>query len=194
MLRVAKAPTATTDAPGVGVDRERLRQISEAHFQFIWRSLRRLGVPESAVDDATQKVFVIATTKLDRIREGSERSFLFNTAVRVASGMRRHRLTRRETSDEALLENQIDPGPPPDEATDWKRRRELLDEVVSRMPMDLRTVFVLFELEGLGTQEIASLLDIPKGTAASRLRRAREHFHEDVKRLRARWSFEGGRP
>jgi RNA polymerase sigma-70 factor (ECF subfamily) len=54
--------------------------------------------------------------------------------------------------------------------------------------MDLRSVFVLFEIEELSTQEIAVLLGIPTGTAASRLRRAREEFD----RLLARHTRGGG--
>ena len=50
------------------------------------------------------------------------------------------------------------------------------DEVLDVMPIDLRTVFVLFELEGMSTVEIAPVLGIPVGTASSRLRRAREEF------------------
>ena len=58
--------------------------------------------------------------------------------------------------------------------------RKLPDPNLSTMDMDLRTTFVLFELEGLSTPEIAQLAEIPLGTAASRLRRAREHFRESV--------------
>jgi len=44
-------------------------------------------------------------------------------------------------------------------------------------------VFVLFELEGMTTPEIAELIGIPLGTAASRLRRARETFREAASKL-----------
>jgi RNA polymerase sigma-70 factor (ECF subfamily) len=162
--------------------------MAEQCFQFTWRSLRRLGVPEAAVDDAAQRVFEVATRKLASIRPGAERAFLFNTAVRVASSMRRHTATRRETSDEALEEH-VDPAPRPDDATERKRQREQLDALLDALPMELRTVFVLFELEGLSSVEIGVLLDIPTGTAASRLRRAREHFQAEVKRLHAKHSF-----
>jgi RNA polymerase sigma-70 factor (ECF subfamily) len=53
------------------------------------------------------------------------------------------------------------------------------------MPMNLRQVFVLFELEELTTAEISSVLNVPKGTASSRLRRAREVFREIVLRISA---------
>jgi RNA polymerase sigma-70 factor (ECF subfamily) len=54
------------------------------------------------------------------------------------------------------------------------------------MPIELRVVFVLFELEEMTTAEIATLLEIPSGTVASRLRRARETFEDHVARVRAR--------
>jgi len=61
------------------------------------------------------------------------------------------------------------------------------------MPAELREVFVLFELEGLRSTEIAPLLGLPVGTVASRLRRAREAFHLQAKRARAR-TARGGAP
>ena len=173
-------------------DQHRLEAMARESFQFIWRSLRRLGVRASAADDAAQKVFEIATRRLPTIRVGAERAFLFNTAVRVAIEFRRKEASRRETADDAVDEI-ADPALLPDETAEWKRRRQVLDDVFESMPMELRAVFVLFELEGMGTLDIAALLQIPRGTVASRLRRAREHFQEHVKRLRAARDFGKGR-
>ena len=64
-----------------------------------------------------------------------------------------------------------------------RRLSELLDVVLEQMPIDLRTVFVLFELEGLSAPEIAAALSIPLGTVASRLRRARQTFAQAAARL-----------
>jgi RNA polymerase sigma-70 factor (ECF subfamily) len=47
---------------------------------------------------------------------------------------------------------------------------------LQQLPQDSRTVFILFELEALSSPEIAALIDVPLGTVASRLRRAREQF------------------
>ena len=60
------------------------------------------------------------------------------------------------------------------------------------MPSDLRTVFVLFELEGIEVRQIAELEAIPVGTASSRLRRAREEFSAISKRVRAGLMSRGG--
>src|SRR5262245_56918505 len=83
----SRARTSATDG--------RLRGLVAAHFDFIWRSLRRLGVPSTDVDDCTQQVFWVAARKLSLIHEGSERAFLFSTALRVASDARRSRMRRR---------------------------------------------------------------------------------------------------
>jgi len=79
------------------------------------------------------------------------------------------------------LDLDASPLPSPDELTDQKRAREALDLLLERLEMDTRTVFVLFELDGFTVPEIADVLAIPLGTAASRLRRAREHFQALVR-------------
>lgn len=171
-------------------DKRRLAAMAADNFQFIWRSLRRLGVPEASTDDAAQKVFEIATRRLGDIRPDAERAFLFKVAVRVAIEARR--LTREIAVD--AFDELPDPGQLPDETAEWKRRREVLDALLESMPMDFRTVFVLYELEGMTTLEIAALLSMPRGTAASRLRRARQHFDAQVKRLQASRRFGRGEP
>ena len=108
-----------------------------------------------------------------RIREGSERAFVYSTAVRTAHGIRR-KGTREIPS--CLIEGDPSPVPGPDQLADQKRAREALDAIIASMDVDARTVFVLSELDGFTTPEIAELLDVPVGTAASRLRRARERF------------------
>ena len=54
----------------------------------------------------------------------------------------------------------------------WQRIQTALDA----LPRDLVEVFVLHEIEELTSAAIAELLTIPRGTVASRLRRARSAF------------------
>jgi len=75
---------------------------------------------------------------------------------------------------------------------DDRRARALLDALLASMPLDLRTVFVLYELEELTMAEIARALDLPAGTVASRLRRAREAFEELSRRVRRDLGRKGG--
>src|SRR5262245_52875569 len=73
----------------------RLELMVEEHFDFIGRLLRRMGTPPSELEDATQQVFLVAAGRVDDICPGKERSFLFGTAVRVATTARRHRMRER---------------------------------------------------------------------------------------------------
>jgi RNA polymerase sigma-70 factor, ECF subfamily len=172
-------------------DPARLRLLLDQHFREVWRVLRRLGVPLATIDDAAQQVFIIAARKLTQVRPGSERAFLTSTAVRVAANARRSAV-RRELADDSVAER-VDPTPSAEMLLDEKRLRQLLDRVLDGFPSDLREVFVLFELEGMSASDIGELLELPVGTVASRLRRAREHFHAAAKRLRAQVAFRGGR-
>lgn len=178
--------------PLAAADKRRLTSIVQEQFDFIWRSLRRLGVPVSEVDDCAQQVFWVASRKLASIAIGSERAFLFATALRVASDARRSRGRRREVPEDDA-DPPFDDAPRPDEIAEQRRARAVLDEVLAAMPMELRAVFVLFELEEMSTAEIATLLEIPTGTVASRLRRAREEFQRLVGRMQAKSATERAR-
>lgn len=163
-------------------DPGRYREMVGAHFDAVWRTLRGLGVPPGSVDDAAQQVFLVALRRLDTIVPGSERAFLLGTAVGIASNARRSVARAREVADPDAFAGGVDPGPDPEEAALLSERRALVQQILDRMPEELRTVFVLFELEGLTSIEIGTMLEIPTGTATSRLRRAREHFQSEVKR------------
>ena len=164
----------------------------DAHFESVWRFLRRLGVPPGDVDDHAQDVMIVATRKVRQIEEGKELGFLLGVAYRVASDARRAHALRKETADDSL-ESREDPAPTPEALTDRLRARAVLDQVLEGMPLDFRAVFVLSELEDLSMAEIAELLQIPSGTVASRLRRGREYFDARVKRILARLDS-GGAP
>jgi RNA polymerase sigma-70 factor (ECF subfamily) len=153
------------------------------HYELVWRSLRRLGVPASSVEDAAQQVLVVLSRRLAEVRPGAERAFLLSTATRVAADFRKMQRRRREDFDERSLGAQLSDSPLPDEQLDRERARRLLDAVLDAIPDELRTVFVFFEFEGMKTNDIAELLELPPGTVASRLRRAREAFESAAARL-----------
>jgi RNA polymerase sigma-70 factor, ECF subfamily len=169
---------------------KRWRALASDHVDFIWRSLRRLGVFEADLADAVQQVFLVAARKIDLMRERSERGFLFQTAIRVASDSRRTR-TRRHEVPVDILDSLPDEGPRPDEDLEARLRRAQLDRILDEMPIELRAVFVLSEIEELTMAQIAVLMDTPPGTVASRLRRARAEFSELVARLHEKESLEG---
>lgn len=161
----------------------RLRRMVDDHIDFVARVLRNAGTPVAEIDDEVQRTFITVARRLDDVRAGSEKSFLLQTALNVAAHARRTAARRREVSADEAPEL-IDPATP-EQLADRKRARRLLDRVLDEMETDLRTVFVLYEFEELSMAEIASVLAIPSGTVASRLRRARGQFKERVQALEA---------
>ena len=160
-------------------DDSRFTELVREHHAFVWRSLVRLGVPSRSAEDATQQVFLVALRRLSEIAPGSEKSFLFGTALRVASDERRSAKNRELPGDPP---EGTDLGPSPEENAESSQRRSLLQAALLSMPLELRTVFVLFELEQMTKSEVSELLGLPVGTAVSRLRRARELFREALRR------------
>jgi RNA polymerase sigma-70 factor (ECF subfamily) len=180
--------TASSDAVSRALPtdaRVRLDAMVRSHFEKLWRFMRRLGLRHDEVDDALQEVIVIAAHRLRDIQTGSEQSFLFSTAYRVAARSRKRHANRRELPDDAMSEV-ADPGLDPEEASERARARALVDQLLSDMPIELRAVFVLYEIEEHTMAEIAAMLDLPPGTVASRLRRARADFENRVERAYGR--------
>lgn len=173
-----------TQAGSTVTELERFSSLVTQNLDFVWRTVRRLGVPASEADDAAQQVFVIAHQKLSEIRLGSERAFLIAVATRVASRMRRT-IQRREMAQQQIADNPDIGSPFAEFGVGRVEARDLLDRVLDTMPPEIRIVFVLFELEDLSVDNIAEVLELPRGTVATRLRRARMLFAEASERLQA---------
>ena len=166
-------PPAAPDQRDAG----RLRALFDQHYDALYRLLRRMGLDGSLADDGAQEAFVVVSHRIADIEPDKERAFLFATGIRIARRLRDYQASKVE------LEDQAPPSSPRlEDLVDQKRQRELLDRVLGQMEDDLRAVLVLSEIEGYSKREVAEILDIPEGTAASRLRRAREDFNQ---RLRA---------
>lgn len=155
-----------------------IHRLFKERYHGLWRFLRGLGVAPDLLDDAVQQVFLVYAERHSVVAKGSESSFLFGTALRMAHVVRRG--NRRETPADVDCASVEMPGV--DELTDQKRARQVLDWMLDQMDADQRSVFVLYEIEGFTLPEIASLLQIPLGTATSRLRRGRERFSSLVHR------------
>lgn len=142
-----------------------------AHGDFVFRTCRWLGLDAAAAEDATQQVFMVAARKISQIPATKERAFLLLAARNIVANARREQARRREDFSEVEL---VDDRCGPDDLLDQARARAVMDRALDDMDFELRTAFVLFEVEELSFTEIAELLAIPRGTVASRVRRARE--------------------
>src|SRR4051795_7164375 len=166
-------------------DQARLGRMFVAHHAMVWRTMRRRGLSPDAAADVTQQTFLVAAERLRDINADSERAFLVGTALRVAFSWGRKTvrwqldedMDRREGAARDVLDEQT--------------AIQLCDLALSKVDPELAEIFVLFELEELTSPEIAALLEIPLGTVASRLRRAREQFRMVVSRLELAMRREG---
>jgi len=151
------------------------RALYEAHVDFVWRNLRRLGVSDSEADDKTQEVFVVAHRRLTEFEDRGfgARAWLFQIALRVASDARRHRRRHPEDADGGIAMGRQ--SVPPDQTASVSLREELtrLDRALGRIEVGRRAVLVLHEIEELTAPEIANSLGISVNTVYSRLRVAR---------------------
>ena len=163
------------------------REIYETYFEFVWCSLRRLGVREADMMDLTQKVFLTVHVGLAEFEGRSQiRTWMFGICRRIASDYRRSAPIRREiVTDAAAMDLQRGDQDGPLVGTESRQRAAVAETILNRLPEPQRVVFVLFELEEMSGEDIAALLNISVGTVRSRLRLARDRFRREVKRLAA---------
>jgi len=159
-------------------------ELYDEHFDFVWRSLRRLGVPVSSLDDAAQEVFLIALRRHDAFEGRSAlKTWLFGIAWNVARNLSRSRARHEEPLPDAVVDTR---GVGQEEAAARAEAVRALYEVLDRLDPDKRDVFVMVELEEMGAKEVAAITGVPLNTVYSRLRAARADFEAGVNRLRAR--------
>lgn len=165
-----------------------LAEIYAEHFDFVWRSVRRLGVPESAVDDAVQDVFVVVHRRLGEFEgRASIRTWLFAIVRRV---VRDHRPSpRRLPTDPEALDGLPDPAGGPMERAAQAEAARLLYQLLDELDADKREVFVLVDLEQMTAPEAAEAVGANVNTVYARLRAARRDLDAAMTRLRARGAW-----
>jgi RNA polymerase sigma-70 factor (ECF subfamily) len=161
---------ATGATPGTSFD-----ELYGQHFDFVWRSLFRLGVPSALVEDATQDTFVVVHRRLSTLQpEASARAWLFGIALRVAHDYRRSQ--RRKPTRSFEVESTASPDAGPFERTAAAEASRVLDRFLDSLDDAKRAVFVMAEMEEMTAPEISEALGATLNTVYSRLRVARERF------------------
>jgi RNA polymerase sigma-70 factor, ECF subfamily len=155
------------------------------HAEFVWRSLGRLGVPASALSDATQEVFLVAYKKLPAFEgRSSVKTWLFGIAMRVASHAAREQRRRPvEPLPEVLV---AEPPEAPFEDAARSEAVRVLYALLSGLTPEQRAVFVLVELEQMSVPEAAEAVGANFNTVASRLKTARKNFAAGLRRHHAK--------
>jgi RNA polymerase sigma-70 factor (ECF subfamily) len=178
--------TTEPTTPGhleVMASRERtlaFRALYDAHVDFVWRNLRRLGIAPGEVDDRTQEVFVVAHRRWDTFEDHGHgpRAWLFQIVLRVVSDARRHRRRHPEDADGGLAESRRSEAPAQLDQVARRQAMEQLDRALATIDIGRRAVLVLHEIEEMTAPEIAKAMSLPLNTVYSRLRVAREELEQ----------------
>jgi RNA polymerase sigma-70 factor, ECF subfamily len=153
-------------------------EVYARHFVFVWRVLRTFGVPEAALEDAAQDVFVVVHRRLVEFEgRAALTTWLFAIARRVASAYRRK---GNDGRTEPLAD---EPAGGSDTFAALSRAQAVATvmAILDTMDEDKRMVFALVELEQLSVPEVARMLALNLNTAYSRLRLARQAFELAVR-------------
>ncbi len=162
--------------------------VYEAHFQFVWRCLRSLGVRDDVLDDALQDVFVVVHKKLgDFDGRANVRTWLYGIALRVA---RRYRARVAKDarkfagSDDDAVDERL-PSADVEHELHTSERLDLARRALDLLDDDKREAFVLSSVEQMSAPEIAEITGLPLNTVYSRIRAARQAFAAQVSRLQS---------
>ncbi len=154
-------------------------QLFREHARFVADFLHRLGAHDSDIEDLVQEVFMVAHRKGGyHSGPARPRSWLASIAIRLAAASRRASARRREDYDEAALDAIRAEGRSAADPVEIAESMLRVQQVLDRMDLDHRAVFVLYEIEGESCDGIAAALQVPVGTVYSRLHHARRYFRE----------------
>lgn len=153
-----------------------------AHARLVWRTLKRMGVRTSDLEDACQEAFLVVHAKLGEFQGGSLPAWIFAIALRVAADYRKRASVRREVLSEEIPEPSL--AETQTGAIERAQAAALLHSALATLDEDKRAVFILYELEEVRMTDVARTLECPLQTAYSRLHAARDHIAAVVARSR----------
>lgn len=168
-------------------DQPELAAVYEAHFRYVWRCLRSLGVHDAQLEDALQDTFMVVQRRLGEFDGSAQlRTWLYAIALRIARKYR-ERLRREPSSLDTARESQpeLTLHATGEGAALHSERLALARAALETLSDEQREVFVLARVEQMSAPEISTVVGIPLNTVYSRLRAARLAFEAEVARLQA---------
>lgn len=150
--------------------------------------LRFMGERDEA-DDIVQEAFVRVFRKKQSFHPGAKFSTWLYT---IAANLAKTRLRRLALTRFVRLGGDGDEGPVfdlPDEraktdlAAEESLRDELIQKALNTLPVGLREVIVLRDIQELSYEEISAITGSAMGTVKSRINRARSHLRDLLKDL-----------
>jgi len=162
------------EAVGAGVPT--IEALYRDHVQFVWRTVKRLGVEEAQLEDAVQEVFIVVHRQLPHYEpRTTPRAWLFSIARRIAADQRRARRRKREVLPLHEPSAPASHGGPL-RAAMARERSDVVLEFLGTLADELRDTFILCELEQMSAPEIAQALGATTTAIYARIRTARLAF------------------
>lgn len=178
-------------------DRAAFGELMRAYSSSIYGYLARCGVPAGERDDLFQEVFCKVHRALGRgLPDGPVRPWLFAIAVNTArDSFRKARVRSIVRSEEHAGVDVADDArnARPDHDAEARETAMLMEREIEKLPLDQREVLHLCCAEGMSLEDAALALDTPINTVKTRLRRARLHLAEALKRRHLIVEREGSR-
>jgi RNA polymerase sigma-70 factor (ECF subfamily) len=184
-----KLPTEAKSQPVPSIVGGRLDEIYAEHFMLVWRGLKRLGVPESLLEDAAQDVFLVVHRRLgDFAGRSSVKTWIYGIVLRVAKDYRRaeKRHANRVEGLSSHLTSEPDGASCPAEQAERREANALLHGILRTLSEEHRQVIVLVDLEQLSACEAAEVLGIHQRACQRRLRAARTAFDGELSSILGR--------
>ncbi len=167
-------------------DEEAFSRLVEAYAPRLYRLLLKMLRHPQDAEDALQETFVKAYRALPNFDGRSQLStWLYRIAVNEALMVLRRKEVETISVDAPLSPEEeqehielVDWCCIPEEELLSAETRQVLEEAVARLPASLRMVFLLRDVEGLSTREVAETLGLSEGAVKVRLSRARERLRK----------------
>ena len=160
-------------------DAQAFEQLVTPHEQMLWRVCWHYTHHQEDAADCLQETMLKAWRAIGSYRgDCALTSWLYRIAATICLDFlrRQKRLPETEPAD-ALAESGFDPAdasPTPDVAALRSESKAELQSAMDALPGDMRTVLILYAMEGLGYEQIAVATKTSVGTVKSRLNRARQ--------------------
>lgn len=160
-------------------DRRAFDTLFTKHQDYVYNIVIGIvGRPDEA-RDVTQEVFVQVYRSLPSFRRGSRfATWLYRIAVNRAVDAARSAKNRRWFSLDETLRAAPDPADSPSRQAERSSDREIVQRILSLVPVQHRDVLVLRYYQELSVEEISEVLGCSVTAAKVRLHRARHHFKE----------------
>ena len=160
-------------------DPQAFEKLVTPHEQLLWRVCWHYTHHQEDAADCLQETMLKAWRAIGSYRgDCALTTWLYRIASTVCLDFlrRQKRLPVTESPDEMAEEGYapIDASPTPDEAAIRAESADNIRAAIDSLPGDMRTVIILYALQGLGYEEIADTMQTSVGTVKSRLNRARQ--------------------